>query len=456
MMVDQITLYMNGIIFVAVKYFAFSSIFKPAVKKRWMFSAYAAFLIVTTQVFFHFDDPWLTLFANMLTSVALTFLFHGNASIKLVFAVLIYLSGILAEGITLLLINLLRYNSYGISMIVDDALFFGRSIVNLIHLPFIFTLILIFRRFIHRRTRGGHYKIPFKYTVTILLLLLGIILINVLFMLAVAESFYKVAGPIMFLNIISMGLIFLIIWVYNTILNYLEEFQKNQQKDQMLERWEVQYRTAMSSQKMIAELKHNMNFCFLSLVTLIKEGKMEEAEKQISSKVGNFDFFIVTGNMAIDTMLNYYQQRAKEILGIELRLELLIPTNLRLDANLTATILGNALENALEACAYLEQKQRYIYIKMEITKHEEILITIENPYTIAPVKDKTGNFITTKKDKKTHGIGLTSVQEILDEKDGHIYVEYSDNVFRFSLLFYNVLPDMMPNVTNVSPYITNV
>ena len=311
-MIDLIALYINGIVFAAMKYFAFSSLFKKAAKKRWIFLAYIFFLIVTTQVFFRFNNPWFTLLANILVSVALTFLFHGNVSIKLVFALLIYLTGILAEGATLLLINLLRYSPYGISMMVDNALFWGRSIVNLLHLPFIFALIIIFRKFVNKKAKHKQFKIPFKYTATILLLLLGIILINVLFMLAVAENFYRVAVPIFLLNVISTGLIFLIIWIYNTILNYLEEFQKNQQKDQMLERWEVQYKTAMSSQKVIAELKHNLNFCLLSLASLIKEGKMGEAEKQIASKVGSFDSVIVTGNISIDTMLNHYKRRQEK------------------------------------------------------------------------------------------------------------------------------------------------
>jgi len=454
-MVNQIALYGNGIILVAMKYFAFMCIFEPAVKKIWMFLAYAIFLIATTQVFFEFASPWLTLITNIVAYIALTFLFTGDIGTKLIFAILIYLTGILAEGMAFLLINVIYHARYGTGVVMEDMLLLGRSVVNSLHLPLVFGLVLIFRKFVYKKARHRHFKVPSKYTATILLLLLGIILINALFMFVAVEDLQRVAIPITFSNIISAGLILLIIWIYNTILNHLEEFQKNQQKDQMLERWEVQYQTAISSQKMIADIKHNLKFYLLSLAGFLREGKIEEAEKQIKSKVGSFDSVVVTGNMSIDTMLNYYQQKADEALGIKVDAKLLIPPNLKLEASLTATILGNALENALEACSHLERKQSYIRVKMEITQHDELLVIIENPYTIEPLTDGKGNLLTTKPDSQNHGMGLLSIQEILDVKKGHIHIEYGDNIFQFMLLFYNVLPDSSPNVTNVSPYVTN-
>lgn len=439
MMIDLVALYINGIMLVIVKYLAFSSIFKPAVKRRWMILAYGGFLIVTTQVFLQFGNPWLTLGANVVTSIALTFLFKGSISAKLVFSMLVYLTAVLSEVVALLLASFWHDNQ-GVNLIRDDTLLLARSVANSVHLISIFLLIFLFRRFIHKKVKEKYFEIPRKYTVSILTLLLGIIFMKALFLMAVSDDIYDQAIFVVISNMVSTTLLLLIIWFYNTILNHLEEFEKSKLKDQMLERWEVQYQTAVSAQRAMVDIQHNLNFCLLSLASLIEEGKITQAEQLIKNKIGSFNSVIVTGNISIDTMLNYYQQKASETLGISLETELLIPPNLNLNANLVASILGNALENALDACVHLPQEKRYIQVKAEITKQNELFIIIKNPYTVAPVTDKGGNFLTTKENVQNHGIGLLSIQEILEEKDGHIHVEYGENVFRFMLLFYNILP----------------
>ena len=436
----QITLFANGAISAWMAYYAFTCIFTPAIKKRWILLAYSAYLIIATQMFFEFESPWLYLTINLVSFFALTFLFRGNLSTKLVFALLIYIVGMLAEWLSFLIINFTHYIQYGTNISLEDILPIARTITSMVFLPLVLLVILIFRKFVNKKARHKHFKVPAKYTLSILLMLLGIIFVNTLFLftaIAMAEIQESIT-PITISHLVSSGIILLITWVYNTILNHLEEVEKNQQRDQMLERWEIQYRTAVSSQKIIAELEHNLSYHFLTLASLLREGKTANAEQYIADKIGRFDTIISTGNMPLDTMLNFYRQKIKERLDIDLGIELSILPDMKMDAELLATILGNALENALEACAYVEPAKRYIHIKAVLTSQSELILTVTNSYAVAPVVDSAGNFITTKADKEKHGIGLSSIQEILSKEVGHIQVDYDDNMFQFSLFFYNV------------------
>ena len=444
-MLGYIALYANGVILVGIKYYAFICLFKPAVRKRWLLLAYVAFLILTTQLFFEFGSMWANLIVNVSTYLALTFLFSGNIGTKLVFAVLIYVMGVLADGLSFLILQVI----YGAGATAEPLMPIGRTMSNIIFLPLVLVNILIFRRYINKNARYRHFKIPTKYTAAILLLLFGIILINVLFVSATIDEVYTRANQLAVSHLISTAIILLIIWIYHTILNHLEEFEKSRQKDQMLKRWELQYQTAVNSQKVIAELKHNLKFHFLALSSFLEKGEIVQAKNHIETEVGDFDFVITTGNISIDTMLNYYQQRARDRLGIDLETELLIPSDLTLDANLTVMILGNALENALDACSNIEQEQRYIRIRAEITTKDEFLLTITNPYIVTPVTDRDGSLITTKPDKRRHGFGLVSIQETLSEDDGHIHLQYADGTFQFMLLFYNVFQEKEHFVPNV-------
>ena len=438
-MVEQIALYANGIMLSGVKYYAFICIFKPAVKKRWIFLSYLVFVIITTQMFFEFESSWAIMGLNIFAFAVLSCLFSGKTSVKIIFAILLYFMGILAEGFSYLILNHIYYARYGVGVAVEYIIPLGRSLASLIHLPLILMMILVFRRFINKNAKHRHFEIPLRYTVAILFMLLGVLLINGLLISATMEEVPRVSNQVTLAHLISFIVIIFVIWIYNTILNNLEEFEKNRQKDQMLERWEIQYQTAINSQKMITELKHNLKFHFLTLSGALRKGDIEQAKAHIEAQIGSFDSVITTGNISIDTMLNYYQQKAKEELDVDIETELFIPSDLKLNVTLTAMILGNALENALDACRSLSHNQRYIHIRAEITAQDEFLLTITNPYATAPVVDSKGNFSTSKADKQNHGFGLASIQEILSEEQGHIHVWYGDNTFRFSLLFYNVL-----------------
>ena len=64
------------------------------------------------------------------------------------------------------------------------------------------------------------------------------------------------------------------------------------------------------------------------------------------------------------------------------------------------------------------------------------------------VADKKGNLLTTKSDKRNHGLGLASVREALLEETGHIHIEYADSIFQFMLIFYNVCGENVSFVPN--------
>jgi sensor histidine kinase regulating citrate/malate metabolism len=171
----------------------------------------------------------------------------------------------------------------------------------------------------------------------------------------------------------------------------------------------------------------------------LKNGEIEKAEKHIENNIGELSNIINTGNISIDAMLNYYRQRAKENLNIEIYTELSIPPALKLESKHIVTILGNALENAMDACGHVEHDLRYIRLKALITNHNALLINIVNPYLVTPIADKDGNLITTKADKRNHGMGLISISEIMPEDKGQVHYEYADNVFKFMAIFYGVI-----------------
>jgi hypothetical protein len=439
--IEHIALYANGILLACAKYFSFVSIFKRALNPLWVIISYIAFIVITTTVFFLLDSLWITVAVNVAAYIALTFLFSGNVGTKFIFAMLIYIIGVFAEGFSFLIISFIHYAQYSYVASIEEILLLGRSLASAIHLPLILMLTVFFRQYINRNAKYRHFKIPLQYTLVIFIMISGLILINVLFLSAAIGDIQSLAAQTIIAHIVSSVIILLVIWLYNTILNHLEEFQVNRKKDEILKRWELQYQAAVNSLNIVGRLQHNLNYHFLSLSIFLKEGNVGEAKSYVESKLSDLKPIIATGNITIDTMINYYHHRVKTELDIDLGTELFIPSNLKLDTNITVMILGNAMENALDACAYVEQNQRYIRIRAEIIEEHDLLLTITNPYVITPKINKNGNYETTKPDRATQGLGLASIKEVLPEDYGYIRLHHDDNTFQFMLLFYNVLSD---------------
>ena len=64
-----------------------------------------------------------------------------------------------------------------------------------------------------------------------------------------------------------------------------------------------------------------------------------------------------------------------------------------------------------------------------------MIINIENNYN-APLRIKNNIYETTKKDKKRHGIGLYSVEKIVESYGGKIEIETKDDrIFSVMIIF---------------------
>ena len=96
-------------------------------------------------------------------------------------------------------------------------------------------------------------------------------------------------------------------------------------------------------------------------------------------------------------------------------------------------ILGNLLDNALEAVSLVNENQ-FIDFGMSCSKGM-MIIKISNPYKNA-VKRENGKIVTSKEDKINHGIGLRSVNEILDKYNGMTKIDTHDNIFTITAALY--------------------
>lgn len=137
--------------------------------------------------------------------------------------------------------------------------------------------------------------------------------------------------------------------------------------------------------------------------------------------------------MSIDSIVNYKFTRAEEI-GISVDSEITIPNNLNLNSNDLVAILGNLLDNAIEASSKAENK----YIKFR-TSYDRgtVLIVLTNSYN-GELNFEGKSYKTTKEDNKAiHGIGLKSIKSAVEKYNGAMKVTHTDTEFSVRILLFN-------------------
>ncbi len=91
-------------------------------------------------------------------------------------------------------------------------------------------------------------------------------------------------------------------------------------------------------------------------------------------------------------------------------------------------LLGNLLDNAIEAVEKCEVKQRVIELKIKQINNM-FMILIKNSNAVLPIQKDT-RFVSSKKDSFNHGYGIASVKSIVDKYSGETDFVYDKNMFQ--------------------------
>jgi len=192
----------------------------------------------------------------------------------------------------------------------------------------------------------------------------------------------------------------------------------------------VQVQLMQETVKKVRSIRHDMNLHLSTLKNFATDNK--EATAYINSllhDIGESEVYSATGNVAVDSIINFKLKNAKEE-HIKTDLSLLIPANLNIEIADIVTILGNLLDNSLDAVAKVEDK----LIRLDIAFSKSTLyIKIDNTFD-GKVKYADGESITTRKSGDEHGYGLENIRKSVEKYNGHLDISHEGNVFSVGAL----------------------
>lgn len=176
------------------------------------------------------------------------------------------------------------------------------------------------------------------------------------------------------------------------------------------------------------------------------ESRNRELQEYLAELFRTFEkleFRYKTGNAVVDTLLNMkYQEICHTLPKLEFTADrLLFPDFLHIQSYDIGVILGNALNNAIEACRKLHEKEKeaVLFIRLSsFRKGNMFFLEVENSFDGELIKKEQEEFPeTSKSDKSMHGIGLANIKSAAGKYHGAVDWSADGRIFTLSVMMQN-------------------
>ncbi len=233
---------------------------------------------------------------------------------------------------------------------------------------------------------------------------------------------------------VAIALLFVILslWQQNTRKKALRYQMENERYEMFLAGQEEHIRMLLIEDEKRRKLRHDMNAHMLAMRMMVEKeewdmlreylGKIEQS--LVETSVNKYTLI-----SAVDAIVDDWQRKA-----LQYNAEWSWEGTLGLIDGITifelCVLFSNLLSNSVEAIQKLDKDRR---IEIRISQFQgRQTIRIGNNYR--DVLMEGGKPITLKADKVFHGLGLKNVEEIIQQHDGNIDYEISENWFQVNIV----------------------
>lgn len=147
--------------------------------------------------------------------------------------------------------------------------------------------------------------------------------------------------------------------------------------------------------------------------------------------LSNSEDDLYTGNYVADIIVGHYLCLAKQN-GIRVDFNLHIPENHYIKDTDLCVLMGNCLENAIDACGKLDIEKRFLRVESAV-KNKYLAITISNSYD-GNIVLQNSVYLSDKRQHRVAGIGLQSVGAVVKNYNGEMKLEGKHGVFTVYIL----------------------
>lgn len=224
-----------------------------------------------------------------------------------------------------------------------------------------------------------------------------------------------------------------------TIFQYVSVIQEKNQMELIKERNLMaaeNYERVIQNYRSNQVFYHDLKNQYLVIGSYLKNKEYAKAEDYMKNlEAANQRAFLVrwTGINALDILIEC-KKREAEIMGIDVEITA-DPITLQISEQDLVALLGNALDNAIEACQEVDEGGRWIRIGLKRIK-DMTFIKVSNSRKDKAMK-RTGIFPSSKTDGISHGFGLISMRMIAEKYGGTVEISCENNRFDILISFFS-------------------
>ena len=178
--------------------------------------------------------------------------------------------------------------------------------------------------------------------------------------------------------------------------------------------------------------RHDYHNHMQTLKAYLSMNQIEEMGKyldHLEEDLDSIDIAIRTGNTSVNAILSSKISIAQKQM-INVNCKATVPPVLKItDVHLCA-IIGNLLDNAIEACEKVSVEKRFIRVYIGLFK-QQLYISVTNA-TESSRRKKLTELITSKKGE--HGLGLKRVDNLVSEYEGFVNRKNEPGVFATEIM----------------------
>lgn len=376
---------------------------------------FALYYIIVSSLYLAFDRPVINLCANLLTLFAVTYVYRGRLWIRFITVFLVTTISMLLETIIYTVIK----NIYdGINS--DEIVLIVVNLVN-------FAIVLLIER-IFGETRMRRTGIVNGIAFFVIPVCSIVLVVN-----AYLEEYSQISTLVMVG--LLLGINVMVVYLYDALTKAYETKYMNEILMHQNKAYRNEFEIIEEVQKSIRSVRHDMKNHIVVMRELLANEKYKELNEymdKITDSVTIDREYAKTGHAELDSIINYKLGEAGKQ-GAKIKLRMMLPDRLNISLFDLNVILGNLLDNAVEALAKCKE-EKLLDLSVEWVRGT-IRISVVN--TFNGIVNIDGNkLVTTKKESANHGMGLVNVQHIVEKYHGFMRYYSADKMFYMTILMY--------------------
>ena len=228
-----------------------------------------------------------------------------------------------------------------------------------------------------------------------------------------------------------LGAVIANVILFQNVVQYHEENRKRSLLENQIQQMQKEAKEIQDVYTDMRGLRHDLKGHINNITAYVKKHNNADDEelnsyiKNMEETVSKLDFGYQSGNPITDIIIHQKMQEADKP-KIQFSVDFAYPNELEIDVYDIGVILNNALENAIEACSFVEN-ERFISLNSYV-KGNLFFVEIENNFVKEVVINKeSGLPESSKANKKQHGIGIFNIQRCARKYKGDIDIAFDSS-----------------------------